>query len=189
MLEYGQFDAATLAELAKGLDAACSTEAPAHPRITTAGDFIVRVTSFAFTDKETSELRSFPMLKTLTSGNLGLVIPFETIEASGDTPAGASCLLTLPILPRMGADEEAMRRVFAVCKPKLVALLGHNQIGVNSEFIEQNYLPGYLVVDGKVVQVRNHRMNGRYRITITETRSRTGGAPILCLNSVQRLNA
>lgn len=143
-----------------------SSSTPMSPKLDVSGRYLMRVDTRTYLDKDTKEIRYSPEITvSKTKGSLILTISLVVVDGTNLVPKGSYIITTLVLMPKPGASEEKFINTMRMLKPRLVALLGTEDIDIgDGEWVEENLLPKF---EGQKL-LRDHKMKNLVMVNVED---------------------
>ena len=138
------------------------------------GRYMCEVATFAYRNKEKTEVKSFPSLfLASTTKSLNLSVNLQTVESTAKVPKGASIYTNIALCPKEKTQEN-IDKTMRFAKPRLVALTGTEKISLTPEWIDEWLLPKFDSTGTNIKLVRDHKMKQRVMVIVDEVLGNDG---------------
>lgn len=145
-----------------------SSEPQQRINLALSGKYLMEVPTFAWRDKNENKCTSPGLRVSERKKSLMLVISLKVADGVEYAPKGASTMTNIVISPAAGANQETIDNTMRLMKPRLAALLGHDNISITPEWIEQNLIPEFKEENNQFVLVRDHKLKQKVMVTVED---------------------
>jgi len=162
-----------------------SSESRGGAQLKISGTYVMEVDTGFYYDKEKNIHFVPDISETKKTKSIMLTFRLKVVDPTPQVKVGQAILGNLVILPKPGATNEEIQKVFNLSKPRLAAMLGTDKIKIEDKnWIIENLLAEFREVPGKNPElVRDHKMKGRI-LVILEDDVDNKGKPALKIKSI-----
>lgn len=128
----------------------------------------MEVPTFAWRDKNENKCTSPTLRVSERKKSLMLVISLKVADSTPPVLKGSSIMTNIVISPAAGANQETIDNTMRLMKPRLSALLGHDNISITPEWIDQNLIPEFKEENNQFVLVRDHKLKQKVMVTVED---------------------
>lgn len=143
--------------------------ASSHERLTlsVSGKYRMAVDTFGYV--KDNEPKMFPCFdRSSQKGVLQLVIPLRVVDGTPEAPKGSLMFFNINIAPAPGAKKETLQTMARMAKPKLVAMLGHDQIKMDAGWLVANLTPAFDRNGDEMTMSRDHKLKQEVMVTVED---------------------
>lgn len=131
------------------------------------GRYRMKVDSFCFVKDRV--FKQFPCFdKSSHKKALQLTVPLRVVDGTTEVPKGALFFYNITLAPAPGAKLETVQNMVRMAKPKLAALLGHDKIIMDINWLYENLVPEFEEVNDKWILKRNHKLTKEVMVTFED---------------------
>lgn len=145
-----------------------SSESQQRINLSVSGRYLMEVPTFAWRDKQTRQMMTSPSFKMSSKKSLMLVVSLRVVDGTPQVPKGASIMTNIILCPAAGASQETIDNTMRMMKPRLSALLGHDNISITSKWFEENLVPVYEDDGENFKLVRDHQMKKKVMVVVED---------------------
>jgi len=131
------------------------------------GTYRMKVDTFGYVkDNETKVFSCFD--KSSQKGVLQLVVPLRVVDGTPLVPKGSLMFFNINMAPAPGAKKETIQTMARMAKPKLVAMLGHENIRMDATWLVENLTPEFVREGDKVTMKRDHKLKMEVMVKVVD---------------------
>lgn len=147
---------------------ASSTSQP--PSLKHPGTYVMECSTFHYTDKNTGQFHTSPEIfisnSAKSKGAAVLAINLRVVDGTSLTPQGSGIFTNIPLLQPTTVDKKKQEDTIKLSKPRLIALLGHDNLELtNFKWIEENLIPSFSE-DEKHEMLHDHKMKQKVLVVV-----------------------
>jgi len=143
--------------------------ASSHERlyVGVSGTYRMKVDTFGYV--KDNEAKQFPCFdKSSQKGVLQLVVPLRVVDGTPLVPKGSLMFFNINMAPAPGAKKETIQTMARMAKPKLVAMLGHEEIRMEPQWLVENLTPEFKREGESMTLVRDHNMKKEVMVKVVD---------------------